>query len=83
MASKINPFFAKTDVLSLNYDVTSEFNLKDRRLKHQGWGELREDCGWESSGRTVGGFLGSTHLSLLDARVDGVQEVCPVLVTLR
>lgn len=31
----------------------------------------------------MGGFLGSTHLSLLDARVDGVQEVCPVLVTLR
>lgn len=31
----------------------------------------------------MGGFLSSTHLSLLDAGIDGVQEVCPVLVTLR
>lgn len=47
--------------------------IKDLNIQGRG-GTLREECGW---------VLGCTHLSLLDARIDGVQEVGPVLVTLR
>jgi hypothetical protein len=47
------------------------------RMKHQNFQERKP--GGEDS---CIDFVGSTHLSLLDARIDGVQEVCSVLVTL-
>lgn len=77
LASEINPStpLQTANGSSLNLDAPKEGSLKDKRLKHPGVGRvLRQECGWA---------LGCTHLSLLDACIDGVQEVCPVLVTLR
>lgn len=78
LALKINPStpLQSANRSSLNFDAPKEgivLKIKDLNIQGQG-GALREVCGW---------VLGCTHLSLLDARIDGVQEVCPVLVTLR
>lgn len=66
--------FANTKDLPLNYNVMTEVYLKE------GTEKLREGEKKRHTGEGSVAWLGFTNLALLDAGVDGFEEVCAVLV---